>query len=67
VGSIGETRRARWSLKQRMQLALSLLADPALDVLINSEGRFEDLPQTLERLARAPEDVIMHRVQYGSL
>jgi threonine dehydrogenase-like Zn-dependent dehydrogenase len=67
VGSIGGTRRARWSLKQRMQLALSLLADPALDVLINSEGRFEDLPQTLERLARAPEDVIMHRVQYGSL
>ena len=45
-----------------MQLALSLLADPALDVLINSEGRFEDLPQTLERLARAPGDIIMHRV-----
>jgi threonine dehydrogenase-like Zn-dependent dehydrogenase len=67
VGSIGGTRRARWSLRQRMQLALSLLADPALDVLINSEGRFEDLPQTLERLAVAPGDVIMHRVQYGSL
>ena len=66
VGGIGATRRARWSLKQRMQLALSLLAEPALDVLINSEGRFEDLPQTLERLARAPGDVIMHRVNYGS-
>jgi NADPH:quinone reductase-like Zn-dependent oxidoreductase len=67
VGSIGATRRARWSLQRRMQLALSLLAEPALDVLINSEGRFEDLPQTLERLARAPGDVIMHRVKYGSL
>lgn len=66
VGSIGGPRRARWSLRQRLQLALSLLTDPALDVLINSEGRFEDLPQTLERLARAPGDVIMHRVQYGS-
>jgi threonine dehydrogenase-like Zn-dependent dehydrogenase len=66
VGSIGATHRARWSLKRRMQLALSLLTDPALDVLINSEGHFEDLPQTLERLARAPGDVIMHRVKYGS-
>jgi threonine dehydrogenase-like Zn-dependent dehydrogenase len=67
VGSIGAMRRARWSLKRRMQLALSLLVDPAVDVLINSESRFEDLPQTLERLACAPADVIMHRVNYGSL
>ncbi len=66
VGSIAGTRRARRSLRQRMQLALSLLAEPALDVLINSEGRFEDLPQTLEQLARAPGDIIMHRVKYGS-
>ena len=48
-----------------MELALSLLTDPALDVLINSEGRFEDLPQTMDRLSRAPGDVIMHRVSYG--
>ena len=47
-----------------MELALSLLADPVLDVLINSEGRFEDLPQTLERLFRSPGDIIMHRVSY---
>jgi threonine dehydrogenase-like Zn-dependent dehydrogenase len=64
VGSVGGARRARWSLKRRMELALSLLADPSLDVLINSEGRFEDLPQTLQRLARSPGDVIMHRVSY---
>jgi threonine dehydrogenase-like Zn-dependent dehydrogenase len=67
VGSIGDPRRPRWSLKRRMQLALALLADPTLDMLINSEGRFEELPQTLERLARAPGDVIMHRVKYGSV
>jgi 2-desacetyl-2-hydroxyethyl bacteriochlorophyllide A dehydrogenase len=67
VGSIGAARRPRWDLKRRMRLALSLLAEPALEVLINSEGRFEDLPQALERLARAPADIIMHRVNYGSL
>ncbi|HEY1900535.1 MAG TPA: zinc-binding alcohol dehydrogenase [Steroidobacteraceae bacterium] len=65
VGGIGPARRARWSLRRRLELALSLLADPALDVLINSEGRFEDLPQTLERISRAPGDVIMHRVNYA--
>jgi len=64
VGSVGQAHRARWSLRRRMELALSLLADPALDVLINSEGRFEDLPHTLERLSRSPGDVIMHRVSY---
>ncbi|HEV2702000.1 MAG TPA: zinc-binding alcohol dehydrogenase [Steroidobacteraceae bacterium] len=67
VGSIGTAHRPRWDLQRRMQLALSLLSEPALDVLINSEGRFEDLPQSLERLARAPGDSIMHRVTYGSL
>ncbi|HTY93357.1 MAG TPA: zinc-binding alcohol dehydrogenase [Steroidobacteraceae bacterium] len=65
VGAIGQSHRARWSLRRRLQLALSLLADPALDLLINSEGRFEDLPRTLEHLARSPGDVIMHRVRYG--
>jgi threonine dehydrogenase-like Zn-dependent dehydrogenase len=65
VGAIGPARRARWSLRRRMELALSLLADPALDVLINSEGRFEDLPQSLQQIATAPGDVIMHRVNYA--
>jgi threonine dehydrogenase-like Zn-dependent dehydrogenase len=64
VGTVAPSHRARWSLRRRMELALSLLADPALDVLINSEGRFEELPQTLERIARTPGDVIMHRVRY---
>jgi threonine dehydrogenase-like Zn-dependent dehydrogenase len=64
VGAVAQSHRARWSLRRRMELALSLLADPALDVLINSEGRFEELPQTLERISRTPGDVIMHRVRY---
>ena len=65
VGAIGGARRARWTLRRRMELALSLLVEPALDVLINSEGRFEDLPQTMQRLSGSPGDVIMHRVNYG--
>lgn len=65
VGNIGAPHRARWSLRRRMQMALSLLAEPALEALINSEGRFEELPQTLERLSGSPGDVIMHRVRYA--
>jgi threonine dehydrogenase-like Zn-dependent dehydrogenase len=64
VGTVADSHRARWSLRRRMELTLSLLADPVLDVLINSEGRFEELPQTLERISRTPGDVIMHRVRY---
>ena len=64
VGAVSASRRARWSHRRRLQLALSLLDDPVLDVLINSEGRFQELPKTLERLARAPGEVIMHRVRY---
>ena len=47
-----------------MQMALSLLAAPELDVLINSESRFEDLPRVMGELSRSAGDVIMHRVNY---
>ncbi len=64
VGAVAQPRRVRWTSRRRLELALSLLDDPALDVLINSEGSFEELPDTLARLAESPGDVIMHRVRY---
>jgi 2-desacetyl-2-hydroxyethyl bacteriochlorophyllide A dehydrogenase len=64
VGTVADSRRGRWTFARRMELALSLLVAPELDVLINSEGRFEDLPQTLGALSRTAGDVIMHRVKY---
>jgi threonine dehydrogenase-like Zn-dependent dehydrogenase len=65
VGGIAAPHRARWTFRRRMELAISLLTDPALDLLINSEGALEDLPRAMQRLARAPGDTIMHRVNYG--
>jgi threonine dehydrogenase-like Zn-dependent dehydrogenase len=64
VGTVAESRRARWNHSRRLRLALSLLAAPELDVLINSESRFEDLPRVMEQLSRSAGDVIMHRVNY---
>jgi threonine dehydrogenase-like Zn-dependent dehydrogenase len=65
VGAVPPVRRARWSSQRRLALALSLLSDPALDALINSEGSFEELPATLAALAVSPGSVIMHRVRYS--
>lgn len=64
VGSVADSRRARWSYARRLQLALSLLAAPELDALINSESSFEDLPRAMGELSRSAGDVIMHRVNY---
>ena len=64
MGAVAESRRARWNHARRMELALRLLAAPELDVLINSESRFEDLPRVMGELSRSAGDVIMHRVNY---
>ena len=64
VGSVADSRRARWSHSRRLQLALSMLVAPELDALINSESRFEDLPGVMGELSRSAGDVIMHKVNY---
>jgi threonine dehydrogenase-like Zn-dependent dehydrogenase len=67
VGRLPPERAPRWSHRRRMELALRLLGDPALDVLIRSESRFDDLPETLARLASSPAgDVLCHRISYDA-
>ena len=65
VGSVAAPQRARWDTRRRMQLALRLLESPALDTLITSESGFEELPEVMESLSRAPADAICHRVKYA--
>jgi Zn-dependent alcohol dehydrogenase len=64
VGTVAAPQRARWDTRRRMQLALSMLADPALDVLITGESAFDDLPRVMAQLAAAPGDAIFHRIRY---
>ncbi len=64
VGSVATAQRARWDHRRRLGLALSLLADPALDRVITGEDAFDDLPAVQARLARDPGDTLMHRIRY---
>lgn len=64
VGSVAPTRRARWSHRRRLALALDLLADARLDALVTGESPFTDLPEVMARLAAAPAQAICHRITY---
>jgi hypothetical protein len=65
VGSVATAQRPRWDCRRRILLALSLLSDPALDILITGEDAFEDLPEIQARLAKAPGGTICHRIRYA--
>ncbi|MGE3956958.1 MAG: zinc-binding alcohol dehydrogenase [Vicinamibacterales bacterium] len=64
VGHVAASRRPRWDYRRRMALALSLLREPALDVLITGEDAFDDLPTVMRALATGGHDAICHRIRY---
>jgi 2-desacetyl-2-hydroxyethyl bacteriochlorophyllide A dehydrogenase len=66
VGTVARPQRARWDARRRLQRAIALLADPALDVLMTGESAFDDLPRVMAELASAPGDTLCHRIRYGS-
>lgn len=63
VGLVPIGRRARWSNRRRLEVALGLLAEPALDVLISGETAFRDLPMRYAGILERP-DTLCHRVHY---
>ena len=64
VGRVAAAQLARWDTRRRMQLALSLLADPVLDTLITGESEFDALPQVMADLADRPGNALCHRIRY---
>jgi threonine dehydrogenase-like Zn-dependent dehydrogenase len=64
VGEVARCQRPRWSPRRRMALALSLLADPTLECLIDAEHPFAELPAVMARLAREPSGALCHRIRY---
>ena len=61
VGGLPPSQRPRWSPRRRLELALSLLTDPVLDVLLEEESSFDDLPTVLPQLTSC----LCHRVRYS--
>lgn len=64
VGMIAPENRPRWTFRDRLTLALSLLADPVYDLLVSSGGTFESLPHDMAELARGARPALTHVVAY---
>lgn len=64
VGAVATSQRARWSYRRRLVLALALLTDPVFDRLLTGESAFDQLPQTMARLAEDPAGALCHVVRY---
>jgi NADPH:quinone reductase-like Zn-dependent oxidoreductase len=64
VGRIPARQAARWTYQRRLTKALSLLADPCLDVLISGETAFKALASEYRDILLSPS-TLCHRVTYG--
>lgn len=65
VGQVASSHRPRWTHRRRLEAAISLLSDPALDVLVAPAIRFEDLPKRLPDVLKAGSGILCQRVDYG--
>jgi hypothetical protein len=64
VGTVSPARSARRTASDRLALALDLLRDPAFDVLVTGESRFDELPGVMARLAAGSLPAICHTITY---
>jgi NADPH:quinone reductase-like Zn-dependent oxidoreductase len=64
VAAVSPARRARRTTADRVALALDLLRDPAFDVLLSGESRFEELPEVLPKIADGSLPALCHTVSY---
>ena len=57
-------RSGRRTTADRLALALDLLRDPAFDVVVTGESRFDELPGVMARLAAGSLPAICHTITY---
>ena len=65
VGTVSPARSGRRTTADRLALALDLLRDPAFDVLLTGESRFDELPDVMARLAAGSLPALCHTITYG--
>ena len=64
VGLVARARRHRRTNAQRLELAVSLLADPIFDVFLTGQSAFEDLPGVVQDLAGGTLQALCHVIEY---
>jgi threonine dehydrogenase-like Zn-dependent dehydrogenase len=64
VGAVAPARRSRRDHRQRLTLALELLADARFDALLAPPVRFAQLPQAMEALMAGQSDAMCQVVAY---
>ena len=64
VGQVAPSHRPRWPHRRRMEAALALLADPALDALIAPAVEFHDLPAALPKILTGQNSVLCQLIRY---
>ena len=64
VGAVARSHRDRFTRRARLELALRLLDDDALDCLISGESPFASLPEVMAALAAGSLPALCHRIRY---
>jgi len=64
VGVVAPARRRNRTTTDRLVLALDLLKDPAFDALLTGVSRFDELPETMSRLASGDLPALCHAISY---
>lgn len=64
VGQIPAQRRARWTYKRRLETALTLLSDPALDALLTPVLSFKDLPSSVHDVLNDGQSALAPLIEY---
>ncbi len=64
VGQVSPGRRPRWTYRRRLEAALGLLQDSALDVLVANEIAFEAVAEALPRALAAGADGLAPVIRY---
>lgn len=65
VGPVSPSHRARRSTRDRLELALDLLRDPAFDALLTGSSSFEELPEVLAGIAAGTLPGLCHTISYA--
>ena len=67
VGAVAPARRTRRTHRDRLTLALDLLADPAYDALLTGRSSFDQLPETMAAIAAGSLEGLCHTISYEGM